>query len=1352
MKKTLSVLLTLFLILQSFVFVVAEGETRKWLTLDSISLKTGKYTLVSEDGKTVTADNFSGTSVSIGESGWFTFDSNGDITGIELIPYNGLRFGYLVQIISGSYTSGAEYLRLVIYADKMKHIDISEPLKLNGTDTSIDKVYTTLSDYKGVVAYKYDSDTNKITELYTLDTPTQSLTDVTVNPETGSFDGLNYPITDDTSLMIINGNSYSSVKLSNDRIYDISIYGYDKNYGAKLGIITKISYTDVLFYKGEIINASENYITLYDSNEKVQYLKLANICNLNGIEYSDISSLYSAFGGFEGLVSISSDESGSINSIETLTKGEAVYNLTYSKADNTIGEYSLSDLTVFNQKNIYRSGDNMYGTVCKWNSLGVLNEDYIYHGNLYETSLGQILWLNDKTPVYGYIPEANAGISYDEENKVFSSFININLNGCEEDITFIAAAYKNNTLVNSNSINTLSMEEDAVLNIYTELADGSSLKDYTFKYFMFDKNLKTLETFPIFTGEDAEANDEQEAIKISGIITGNVTTNIDFSKTINTSVPAETEIKITDTYGSKHPAFTDITSEGVYMRFLEGESGAGKYLGKRVDLYLTEDTETGDFTILSCIENPENIITEFNISQYDSFSNNILKYYKEETDRNATSLKIEDYASVVYNNVGGYRTDDILGDLLSGISSLSGKVTLIDNDFVNGYDVIFVEVGITAVVDEVANSRVTFKESALLPNGGAISSITVNESYTDELFVFYKGGKEISVSDLKEWDAITIIAEKKNADYITCHVVENTVKGTVSSMTASYTSDTGYAYRIGESSYDAAFASYCTYTLQIGDTGLFYIDRYGKLAAFKDTSDEFAKYGFVLYAAYETGGVSDNIYQIKMITDEGCKIYDVAGKLNYYEAGNGYRVTVSSDNFFETYDFLGKNQFSLIKYNVNANDEISTIYEADYDYDKFATVSVNQSGSYDAANLSIGNRIIDEDATVFMIGTTPTYDIPTLDIYGYVTNDVITLGSINYKINPSESFVGTLADLVDSAYYTYMSYLTSTGDDANLLVITSGYGAISNDSSIAVINSVSTNMNDDGDDILTISYYQDGELLEDVNTTNDVYNMAYSLSEGDIVKIKTKSDGVIMSLSTLVDFGDDIRFADGSIDVNSAKVGTNGKQNTIFGMASAFTKSTRTATINGTSYRLSSASNIYVIDSTLKVGKVDLGSAGDYEWNGNGVSDVDEYADWLFVRTYDGRVEDVVIIKSIWEDPEEEASKNLLENAEARATDAECNFDMAYENFEIVQSEYNSSKDLDALKAAFSELENYYYILIEACEYVNFLGGYYSIESAEYRYQNAKNFVEVAEYSGGSSSGGGGSSSGTTYAEEVTVS
>ncbi len=768
-------------------------------------------------------------------------------------------------------------------------------------------------------------------------------------------------------------------------------------------------------------------------------------------------------------------------------------------------------------------------------------------------------------------------------------------------------------------------------------------------------------------------------VKIKGVVVENKTTAInDDSKALELDEEEIVKVKIVDSYDSTNDAFDAYEDKTITelengseepFTFLVGESDIADFLGQRVVLYAVEDKNIDEFIVVSAaLDSTSNKKVEFTVDQFAGISNaGKVKYLKNATDSKATEL-IVDGAAVVFNNVGGKTLTDVLGNESAYVTpncQYGGKVTLIDNNSTNGYDVIFVELGATAVVEEVNENEVVFKEAAVLATTNTIDSLVVYEDVDDELYEFYKDGEKISLADLKEWDVLTIVAADNDAAYITAEVINSTVSGAITATASSDTSANGAKYTIDGKKYDVALGNYKAASLQVGDAGIFYIDKYGKIAAFVEDATvaggTAGNYGYVLYAAAPAAGSMSGVVQAKMITANGVETFDCATKVKFY-------VTTTSTNYDADDAALAtaimNNQSRIVKYTVNSNGEINAIYQADYNIEKLEDKGA-VSGAYDADNYAIGGTILDENATVFLL-TTNAYDANAADGYqapasSYITGnnnmikDPINLGDGDkyYKINTSSCVMGTLSDLADKEYYTGRVYLDPKGETGNILVITTGYGATAASSSIAVITDVAEGKNDNYEQVNILSYYADGELKENVYTTGDAYDA--SLTEGDIVKINVSSAGLITSIKYAVDFSDGIRDEAGIIDDVVAQTGNEGvDEDFAFGYATAFTKGTKTVTIGGSSYRLENAENVYVIEPALKANRIRKGSASNFTWDEKVISNADReaYADYVFVRKYKNRVEDVVIIKTFVNDYKKDSTVVLDTQADITAAKA----------------------------------------------------------------------------------------------------
>ncbi len=215
-------------------------------------------------------------------------------------------------------------------------------------------------------------------------------------------------------------------------------------------------------------------------------------------------------------------------------------------------------------------------------------------------------------------------------------------------------------------------------------------------------------------------------------------------------------------------------------------------------------------------------------------------------------------------------------------------------------------------------------------------------------------------------------------------------------------------------------------------------------------------------------------------------------------------------------------------------------------------------------------------------------------------------------------------------------------------------------SSLAVIdvNGVAESYTDDGNPIWTISCYMDGEELI-ADTRPDVVT-GTKPTDGDVVKLDFDESGLITSIEYVWDFPSNIRDFSTNEPTSlatgdNAYIISNPDETLEGGVITNYTKQTTMATINNTEYKLSQADNIYVIDSTQRRLEIGPGSSSDFKcfpalyetvsgtltltYLDNTTATVDmsiaenrfaamKCADHVYLRTYEGKVKDVIIVKS----------------------------------------------------------------------------------------------------------------------------
>ena len=289
------------------------------------------------------------------------------------------------------------------------------------------------------------------------------------------------------------------------------------------------------------------------------------------------------------------------------------------------------------------------------------------------------------------------------------------------------------------------------------------------------------------------------------------------------------------------------------------------------------------------------------------------------------------------------------------------------------------------------------------------------------------------------------------------------------------------------------------------------------------------------------------------------------------------------------------------------------------------------------------------------------YDLEngSLNGVGYIDPDTKVFA---IDIVAQNSRVVTLDALEDKNYYTVLGmYATDKANDNDIVVIDlaslMSVGATSN---IAVITGVAYNTNENVDAILTLSYFENSEdiyadtvgvtdlaIISEDNTLD-----AYDISAGDIVKLKLDSNGLVCAIKFVVNFTEDT-VRDYNAKNTVVAVDTTGSGNEVFdgGYVTAYNEKKSIATLNtGNQYKLSNAVNTYVIAGTSRFLYIDNGYDTDFSYfdklygtepvalyfsdrasapdiDNVVVAEAQKYADHIYVRAYEDRVTDVVILK-----------------------------------------------------------------------------------------------------------------------------
>ncbi len=763
-------------------------------------------------------------------------------------------------------------------------------------------------------------------------------------------------------------------------------------------------------------------------------------------------------------------------------------------------------------------------------------------------------------------------------------------------------------------------------------------------------------------------------VKIRGILEANSVTSIGGTPTIDTTKAAAVTIKVEDDYKSSNSTWK---KDKPVTSFLVNGTDAEDYLGQSVIAYV--EKVGNDWAIVSiAVDTARNEELIISLDNYASggASGTVLKYYKDGAN-DTTDAKIHtndsDYNdfTVVVNNeyVGTSVATAVAGKLKYG-----GQIRLIDNNEKSGYDVAIIDIAYTAVVDEVTSKKIVTKSSAL--PGGDIKYDLEDEN---KVLKIMKDGEEIDVTDLVEYDVLSIYANSKNSNYILIEVIGSTVVGTITSSKSSSTSaypagaGNGMAYKVDDTWYDVADGAYKASDLAVGEGGTLYIDQFDKIAAFIEDSalagGAAANYAYVIAVAGEKSGFGSVEASLQLLTSDGVVVktlasnaaLELAAGIAINDAGDS--VTAGSkdvkldidtdwdpstgsdtkamelnDAGWAQYKKIKDMETSVIQYTANSNGYITKITEAGYDADFAREFSNLTTAEFDAARNKFGSQKVESDAIVFVKGS-------TIDKYAVTTLD---------------AFVD------EETYDILLGYKDKKSDTANVIVVADTELSTAASSNIAVVIEAGSTTDENGDKVYEITYFIDGEEVTSV-TDADVASNRNIPTAGDILKINL-TDGVITTLEYAYDLYTTLILSE---KVNAPLTGAylaSGLEKIYGGLVTGCDEDYKIsfASVTGSEGDVSltgavnnkyidEAKNVYVVENGRNGIIVDTGSYRDFGYfeylfkdaavklyfTDDSTSDTTiansakvAYGDYVYVREYDGDIIDVVIVKGMLDDVE----------------------------------------------------------------------------------------------------------------------
>lgn len=269
--------------------------------------------------------------------------------------------------------------------------------------------------------------------------------------------------------------------------------------------------------------------------------------------------------------------------------------------------------------------------------------------------------------------------------------------------------------------------------------------------------------------------------------------------------------------------------DGTYLEISDKEykseiTNLKDYLGLYVKFYyLKQGNEP--YKILAVMPETFNRILEIDADDIISASSSEVKYYDGDKEKYA---KIAGSTTdVIYN---GFALRDYIDD---DLMPQDGKIKLIDNDYDGRYDVYIVNKIDTYIANRVnsAKNAISVKDTA--------KYFEFSESRDIVSFTNAATGMEAQLSDINEWDVLSVIESKEDhgSKYYDILISDEKISGTLEAIEEDYIIIDGEEYDT------ASIFEFADVT--VGDSGTFLIDAYGRVCGYDGITEKEGEYGFL---------------------------------------------------------------------------------------------------------------------------------------------------------------------------------------------------------------------------------------------------------------------------------------------------------------------------------------------------------------------------------------------------------------------------------------------------------------------------------------------------------------------------
>ncbi len=571
---------------------------------------------------------------------------------------------------------------------------------------------------------------------------------------------------------------------------------------------------------------------------------------------------------------------------------------------------------------------------------------------------------------------------------------------------------------------------------------------------------------------------------------------------------------------------------------------AEKYLGLSAQCYYNERLEVK--AIFALLQNSS---IELEARLISGASNIEISVFED----NSSFEKKYSFDSLTFVKNGRYKTPDS-----SDFIRDNGTVTLIDNDADGLY-----EVAISKEYSYMVISGINSAKGEVYSGGSQSKPVILKneDSYHFTLKIMDKNGALVDgkLSDIGA-DTVLQYAASEDGKYVEAMASNAHVSGTITEL---YDNNV----RIDNTEYKTNSYFNNNYNVLPGLSGKFLLATDGSITALNESAENSMNYGYLAGAYKKSNGLSSG-YEVAVLSSTGQVIFaDIAENVTV----NGSLMSKADARVYSfLFNELDIPRYQVIRFFVDDEGKISRLDGAE-------DINENESAFEIFGSESFGNdtlkRFMKPQKTFWHNGTslmsphacigggTVIFSVP-YNLADFEKND--TANNVFYDV---EDFSATGTSVLNGNYESYTVSLYDLNKNSQPAAVVlysessgSGGPSVRQQTAAAIVEKVSKMINDDGEELTTITYLRSGYFGK-TSITSEAYEKISKSGNiprvGDVVRFVTNADGLIADLRVDARYNESTK----TVEVNSSTNLTGGATGYAITIGKSFSHTSNTITL-----------------------------------------------------------------------------------------------------------------------------------------------------------------------------------------------